>query len=178
MKTKNFRKKVTLACGSDELRPIMEHIYFDEGNLVCTDAHILLIQSLEQHGFTEAEVEIMNGKFLHRASFDEIFRYDHVTVSEDGFTCRKNSVECLIKFSKSPGDYVNYKAVIPTGELGSIDEIGINLNLLARANKITLSPLKGVKFRFRAKNKAIILNSVDEFDSKHETILIMPVMLM
>lgn len=178
-KTKNFRKKVTVVCGSDDLRPIMQHVFFDDGFLICTDGHILLKQSLKQNIFYDEEISIMNGKYLHRNAFDEVFRYDMVTVSEDGFTCRKGGVECLIKFSEPDGVYPKWKAVLPENKnKGSVDEIGINVNLLNRINKITLSYKKAMKFEFHGKNRGILITPMDsDLTPEDETILVMPAML-
>lgn len=178
MKTKNFRKKISIACGSDDLRPVMSHLFFDNGYVIATDAHLLLKQSLKEHAFTEEEISIMNGKLLHRAAFDEIFRYDHVTVSEAGFTCRKGPVKCIIEFSECENKFPDYEAVIPKTKLQPIDEIGLNMKIIHKISQLTLSYNKNVKFSFRAKNKAVIITPLDgDVEPGADLLLVMPVMI-
>lgn len=177
MKTKNFRKKISIACGTDELRPSMMHIYFNNGYAYATDAHILLKQKLKAHAFTDEEIEILNGKFLHAAAFNEVYRYDHVTVSEKGFICRKGPVKTIVEFTDFDGNFPNIEAVIPTGELKPIDSIGVNMAIIKKVEQLTLSYVKNVKMSFRAKNRAIIFTPLDakDLEPDAELILIMPV---
>lgn len=179
MKTKNFRKKISLACGTDELRPSMTHLYFKDGYVYATDAHILLKQSLKAHAFTDDEIEIMNGKFLHAAAFNEVYRYDSVTVSEQGFICRKGPVKTIVEFTDYDGSYPDADAVIPTGPLVPIDSIGVNMAIIKKVEQLTLSYVKNVKIHFRAKNKAIIFTPLDsdDLEPNAEIILVMPVMM-
>lgn len=174
MKTKNFRKKISLACSDDDLHPILQHIFFDEGYAIATDARLLLKQSLKDNGFTQDEISIMNGKYLHAEAFNEIFRCDMVTVSEDGFTCRKGAVKCLIEFSDiGDSKYPNWKAFIPyLNTAQPVAAIGINIKLLDIVNKITLSYTKALKFTFTAPNRGIIITPID--DGADEMILVMP----
>jgi len=178
MKTKNFRKKLSIACSNNDLRPVLQCIYFDEGFAVATDAHIIVKQSLREHGFNEVEIEIMNGKFLHKDAFNEVFRYDNVKVSEEGFNCidKKNNVSALIRFSHIEGKYPNYKSLFETDKQKEVDEIGLKGSLLKRINDISLSCIKTYKFQFYGKNRGIKITPTDltELD---ECIILMPVMI-
>tara|TARA_R110002049_G_scaffold224712_4_gene396512 strand:+ start:10640 stop:11179 length:540 start_codon:yes stop_codon:yes gene_type:complete len=178
MEKRNFKSKISLACGSDNFRPAMEHLCFEDGLIVATDAHILIKQSIKLHGFTDEEIEILNGKFLHRDAFDEIYKYRNVTVTKKGFLCKNKNVTCLIEFSKVEFSYPKWRNVIPTGELHDIDEIGINTHFLKIAGKISLSENKALRFHFYGKTKAIILSSLKSYITlDEEMILIMPAQL-
>src|SRR5690606_35096019 len=178
MKTKNFRRKLSIACSNDDLRPVLQCICFDEGFAVATDAHFIVKQSLREHGFNEVEIEIMNGKFLHKDAFNEVFRYDNVKVSEEGFNCidKKNNVNSLIRFSKMESNFPKWKPLFETDKQKEVDEIGLNGALLKRINDISLSWIKTYKFRFYGKNKGIKIIPTDltELD---ECIILMPVMI-
>jgi hypothetical protein len=177
MKTKNFRKKISLACGTDDLRPSMTHLHFKDGFVYATDAHILLKQNLKAHAFTDDEIELMNGKFLHAAAFNEVYRYDSVTVTEQGFICRKGPVKTIVEFTPFDGKYPDADAVIPTGPVSPIDSIGLNMALIKKVEQLTLSYTKNVKAHFRGKNKAIIFTPIDsdDLEPNADLILLMPV---
>lgn len=179
MKTKNFKRKLNLACSTNDLRYIIQHIYFDEGYAVATDAHVLVKQSLREHNFTKEEIEIMNGKFIHKDAFIEILRYDFVMVTEEGFSCvcKKNIVKTLISFSDVEGKYPNYKDLFDNlKKLEDVDFIGMNGNLIKKINEISLSTMKTYKFSFFGKNKSIKINATDLAEAD-ESILLASVML-
>lgn len=177
MKTKNFRKKLSIACGNDDLRSALQYISFNDGYAICTDAHILVKQSLKEHSFTEDEIKIMNGKFLHKNAFNEVFRFDYVTVSEDGFTCRKSNVKSVIGFSDLDERLPNYMNVL--NELKKpveLSEIGFSSSLLKKISDVSLSYIKSHRLKFYGKNKGVLFSPTD-VDENDETILIMPIQL-
>lgn len=176
MKTKNFRTKLNLACSNDGLRTVLQYISFDDGYAVATDAHILVKQSLKEHGFTKDEITIMNGKFLHKDAFVEIFRYDYVSVDINGFTCIKGLVKCIIGFSEIDGKYPIYGKIFENLKEEVLSDIGIDLNLLKKISQITISCSKKMKFTFHGTNKGILISPTGA-DSVSETILLMPIQI-
>lgn len=176
-KQKNFKRKVSKICGNDEVRTILQYIYFEDGNLICTNAHILLIQSLKEHNFTDEEIEILNGKFLHKNVFDAIYKHDYVTVNKKGFKCVTGEVECVYSFSESPiGKYLEYKSVIPDGVYKPLTQVGVNLKLLKLACKVTFSTLKAVNLGFSSEKTGITMLPIDSrLDNGVEKIIVMPV---
>lgn len=178
MKTKNFRKKLSIACSTDDLRPVLQCVYFDEGYAVATDVHLIVKQSLREHNFNEAEIEIMNGKFLHKDAFNKIYQYDNVTVSEEGFNCidKKNKISALIRFTETEDKFPNYKPIFDMGATREVEEIGLKGVLLKKLNDISLSFIKTYKFQFYGKNKGIKIIPTDLTEAD-ECIILMPVMI-
>lgn len=175
MKTKNFKTKISLVCGSDDLRPAFMHLYFKDGYVYATNAHIALKQGLIDHDFTSDEIEILNGKLLHKAAFNEIYRYDNVTVQNDGFLCTKGHITALISFTPANElKYPDIDSILPSGALVPVDSIGVNSKLLNLLHSVTLSDTKHHKTQFYGQNKAVLFTPTDK--SISETILIMPVM--
>jgi hypothetical protein len=81
---RNFKLKMHMTCGKDDLRPIMSHVYFDNGNMVSTDAHVLIkAKTSEFTDFDPSELEILNGKFIHANTFKKILACKHVVVDEE-----------------------------------------------------------------------------------------------
>src|SRR5690606_17642990 len=178
MNIKNDRRKLSIACGDNDLQPALQCIYFDEGFAVATDVHLIVKQSLREHGFNEVEIEIMNGRFLHKDTFNEVFRYDYVTVSEEGFNCidKKNNVSALIRFSEMESKFTNWKPLFETDKQKEVDEIGLTGALLKRINDVSLSYIKTYKFQFYGKNRGIKIIPTDLTELDECTIL-MPVMI-
>lgn len=178
MKTKNFKRKLSIACSNDDLRTSLQCVYFDEGYALATDAHIIVKQSLTEHDFTKEEIEILNGKFLHKDAFNKIYQYDQVEVTKEGFECisKNNNIKALIYFTDIESKFPKWKPLFDKGGAIKVDEIGLNGNLLKRVNDISLSRIKTYKFQFFGKNKGIKItpNDLTEYD---ECIILMPVML-
>ncbi len=168
---KNFRKPLDLVCSKDLLRPVMNHIYFDDGKSVCTDAHILLIRDLKLDGFTDEEIQVMNGKLLHKEVFKEIFRYNDVHIIDGKFHCTKGNVKAVFEFSSCTDKYPNYQAVI-NKTFDTVGKIKLNLNYLSILKKVAENP--SLLFNFSGENKAVLATSVDDFNE--ETILLIPIM--
>lgn len=174
---KNFKRKLHLACGKDDLRPVFNHLYFEDGNIICTDAHILICQSLKKNGFTDNEIKIMNGKFLHSDAFKIIYKQKNVYVTEEGFKCVNKNFLFTIPFSPPPGVFPKWREVIPDlNDSEPINRIGLNLKLIQLVRKITLSKSLGSKLEFSARNKGVVIYPNDsDFTDKDELILIMPI---
>ena len=151
---RNFRLKMHLACGTDDLRPIMTYVCFDGGYMVATDAHLLVKAKVNQFShFTQEEIELLNGKFLSSDSFKKVLKCKEVVIEEEGI--RDMKTKALYSFQEVDGKYPNYEAVIPQGQ-NEIDEIG----LVPKTAKRMFDILCGTDFylchlKFSAKNRAI-----------------------
>lgn len=176
MKTekKNFTKKLNLVCGADDLRPVLQYIAFENGCAICTNAHVLVKRSLKLDGFTDEEIEQMNGKFVHKDTYKDLLRYDWVEVKDGAFHCTKGKLNAIVSFNSSEGLYPNWRAVIPVGETTEIGEIGIgaqNLKLI-----MSIASDANTRFKFYGANKAVLIKG-SETGWDEETILIMPTLL-
>lgn len=171
---KNFISKVYLACGKDELRTQLNYVIFEEGCLVATNAHVLVKQKLELHGFDEEEIKLLEGKKLHYETVKEIMRYDIVSVKEGKFVCHKGNVKGEFELLDKD-NYPNYKAVIPSGEGEDLSEIGFNLSYMNDIKNLMLDPAGtgNVVMKIFGSNKAILMRSYG-LSFSEETLLIMP----
>lgn len=156
---KNFRSRLDSMCASDDLRPALEHIYFEEGFAYATDAHVLIRSALALHDFTEEEVSHMNAKLIHKKAFAEIYKYESVYVGEEGFKCFKEGVECFVYFNKFDGKFPNAKAVIQ-GVLNRkpepVSAMGMSLKIVERLKKgFVFEYSQAVAMHFGGENKAI-----------------------
>lgn len=174
---KNFKTKLHLACGTDDLCPVIQFVIFEDGNAVCTDAHMLVKQSLTLHDFTPEEVAIMNGKALHMDKFKEVLRYQFVEAKEEGLQCEKGAVNVLIKWSDLDGIYPRYKEVIPKeGQGCAVQRIGMSLKLLAKLKDIAINENIGAELYFHGDSRAVIVTTVTG-GFTDELIMVMPVAL-
>jgi len=171
---KNFTKKLHLVCGTDDLRPVLQYIKFEEGCSICTNAHVLVKRSLALDDFNDDEVLEMEGKFIHADLYKEILRYDIVEIKDGKIICSKDNVKAVFEFSECDSNYPNWKAVIPNDSLIECDEIGIAAKNLKLVHSVSSDD--NTRFKFYGKNKAILIKgSSTTWDE--ETILIMPIML-
>lgn len=172
---RNFRLKMHLACGTDDLRPILSHIYFENGFMIATDAHILVKAAIQNFSdLDRSEVDLLNGKFLHRNTFKKLLSCSQVAVTEEGI--QDLATKDIYRFADPGGKYPNYEAVIPT-EASPISEIGINPKT---ANKLlqvlSCDDVLSIKLNFTAANRAIKINGIGDNEGAL-TCVLMPVML-
>lgn len=174
---KNFKSKLHLIASNDELRPVLQVIYFDNGYAIVTDAHMLVKQSLKLHDFDDFEIEQMNGKYLHAKGFKEVLKYDHVTVEGGKLICVKDELEVQItlKEMETLGKYPNYGAVIPAmKDNAPVKQITLNSKFLAKIANVTVGEYSEVSFAFFDESKAVICKGKN-LDWNEETILVMPI---
>jgi DNA polymerase III sliding clamp (beta) subunit (PCNA family) len=169
---RNFKLKMHMTCGKDDLRPIMSHVYFDNGNMVSTDAHVLIkAKTSEFTDFDPSELEILNGKFIHANTFKKILACKHVVVEEEGV--KDLASGDVYKFAKVDGKYPNYEAVLPQGTL-EIDQIGVAPKVIKQIFSVLTNDLmQTVALKFSGKNKAIKITSTTLNDSDF-TAIVMP----
>lgn len=106
-------------CGTDALRPAMSHLFFNNGFVYATDAHVLIKQDLKAcHGMTDEIVEKLNGKMLHRENADALAACDLFEIHDDKIIgAKKNSktkVLADLVADGQEGEYPNVEAVIPS----------------------------------------------------------------
>lgn len=172
---RNFRLKMHLICGTDDLRPIMHHIYFADGFMVSTDAHVL-VKAAVQHfsDFDRSEVDILNGKFLHKNTFKKILSCEKVQITEEGIL--DLATKDVYKFNDPGQKYPNYEAVIPK-QVNPIGRIGVNPATAMKLIKVLCTPdIVNVSMNFNSPNHGICIKAHGENEGALECVL-MPVML-
>lgn len=178
-KIKNFRTPLHSICSNDGLRQAIQHVYFENGFAYSTDAYKIMKSSLSLHNFTDEEVKLMNGKFLHKNAFAELFKYNMVTATETGFRCIKNDVKCDIYYSDFDGKYPNCETLLENYiKEGSkeVKQIAINPKYLDSLAKLFVYDINvGRKLIFTGENKGIIILELGATLEKHNQIgILMP----
>ena len=132
----NFNKncKMHLACSDDDLRPVMQYIYFKGGYAYASDAHILIKNKISEitELITEDQLNILDGKYLHKSSFQKILTYDTIRITETGIECITGYSTIEFKFStdeslKYPSTEVKIAKI--KEENSSLSRISLNANL-------------------------------------------------
>ena len=130
----NFNKNAKLhnICAIDELRDSMEYVYFDEGNAVCSEGHIMAVFKIaEISTIGEDQIKLLEGKFIHRTAFKEMLKYDEILIESEFIIAKGKGFDVRLPL-KSDIKYPNYKEVIAhvSGRKGSKERIHINSELL------------------------------------------------
>lgn len=174
----NFNKKVQmhLACiKDDDFRKEMECIYFNNGFAYATDNRILVRNRISEiSGLNEAEIEALNGKFLHADFYKDMLKYDNILIAEDGIECTKGNDKVFFYFStfdKYPAaekvlqDALN-KQTIPTSQ------VCFDMKLMQRLNK-ALYEGNECTATFKGIGNPIVFDSME--DDVSSVGLIMPI---
>ena len=81
----NFHKSFQLhkACADDDLRPVMNHVFFKNGYAYATNAHIAVKAKLEDIcNFPPYQIEMLEGYLLHRKHYEMILKADFAQVEK------------------------------------------------------------------------------------------------
>lgn len=180
----NFNKdlKMHLACSTDELRLVMNYIYFKDGFAFASDGLILVKNKLEEcSSIPLDQIEELDNKFLHKDHFKEILKYDIINISKDGIEAQKTNGGDKLFFYFSRFDdlkYPNAEKVFQDAlnkSNASLTILGLNLKLIDRLRK-ALHDSDLCTFRF--KGSPSDLNVIFENAKGDQSIgLIMPLNL-
>lgn len=158
----NKLPNIDLVSGKDDLRPTMKLIEINKDTIVTTNAHALVCLKTS---------EIFNDKFINGIkdtfyitsdNWKSINGYLELEWENGFISVIKKNVQIIIKpYDLNGSKYPNWKAIIPNkaNSQNAIDEIGIDGNILS--NLLKALPFKDINFIFSAKNKAIIIESLD-----------------
>ena len=163
----NFNKKVQmhLAClKGDEYRKEMECIYFNNGFAYATNTRILVRNRISEiSGLNEAEIEALNGKFLHADFYKDMLKYDNIMIAEDGIECTKGNDKVFFYFSmfeKYPSaekvlqDALN-RDTVPT------PQVSFDMKLMQKLNK-ALYESDSCTATFKGAGNPIVFDSMKE----------------
>ena len=163
----NFNKKVQmhLACKvGDDTRKELGCIFFDYGYAYATDQHILVRNRISEiSGLNDAEIESLNGKFLHADFYKDMLKYDNIMIAEDGIECTKGEDKVFFYFSsfeKYPdADKVLQNALnrqtVPT------PQVSFDMKLMQKLNK-ALYKSDNCTATFKGAGNPIVFDSMEE----------------
>jgi len=137
----NFNKdvKMHLACASDELRPVMECIYFKDGFAYASDGHILVKNRISECSTLDEEtIKGLDGKLLHKDFYKDILKYDNILIAEDGIECTKGNDRAFFYFGDQDAmKYPDAEKLVQNYMNASphqTSQISFNMNLFKRIN--------------------------------------------
>lgn len=77
-----------------------ECIYFNNGFAYASNRQILVRNRISEiSGLNDAEIEALNGKFLHADFYKDMLKYDNIMIAEDGIECTKGKGKVFFYFS-------------------------------------------------------------------------------
>jgi len=176
MKTKqkfNFNTKIHLACGDDKLRPSLNYVYFINGFMYVSDAHILVKQSLKLHDIFESD--FLNGKSIHKNTYTNILKYQFAIATENGIECsmRGNADVVLFKYSENEMTIPDFESVL-NFEYKSNSSIKFNCIKLKRLIDSMYLPEGNIIMTFNGENKAVKITA-SGVDENLQVALLMPI---
>lgn len=154
------------ACSNDDLRPIMQNVLIDNGVAIATNAHVLVLINMRHNSMLDNDqIELMNGKMIHRDSWSFLCSADMVKPSPDGIICHKGGIKCSIMYEQEPAfSYPNYKAIIEkyNNKPEPVDSMGINPEWITLLKKTFGGSSMGYQFMFYGKDKGVIVRPISD----------------
>lgn len=125
------------AAQNDELRPAMNSVYFQNGYVYATDAHMLVRAKITDiSNFTDEEVALLEGKSIHAKLLKSVYSHNFVEVKADGFHAsdEKQGWEIVYLFNdeKTAPTPPNFEVILSKSEHAELDKIGLKANLLSK----------------------------------------------
>ena len=118
----NFSDKLKLhkLCSNSELHPILQYIFFEEGNAIASDGHEIVVVPIRLISNLDPDhINKLNGHLIHSSIFKKLICMDfieditdtHIIArSDDDFTIR-TTFPIEMNGSEGGHTYVNYKSV-------------------------------------------------------------------
>jgi len=169
MKKENFLTPLYLATAKESIRPIMNYVHFIGDYMYATNAHILI----KQHNCycNVIDKEKLDGKIIHRDSFQKIMKFDKVIAKDDCLECYNNKENSMQIFNY--GDCENklpvYEQVLTNiDKIKEISCVRLNIDWLDIACKCLYTDNnyqkdKGFIFTFLENNMLKIDSKENEF---------------
>lgn len=177
---KNFASKPWVLTSTDENRPALNCLYFDNGMLFATNGNAALVQDLDVHAFTEDEKKLVSGKFLHRSTAAQIAKHQNVFWGPDKITCiSKDGQKVEYIYTTCKDRYPNImQLTVDVPENQPLPAIGVDMVFVEQIMESFVFDEKAkVRLGFTKANKAIWVTACSSWAHEYQVALIMPVML-
>ena len=176
-----FLSAIHEACGKDDLRPTMSHVFFNNGKVYATDAHILIRQDLKETlGFTDEHIQLLEGKLLEAGHVKELNKcifFETTAEYVEGTLKNGGTFRAPLKTESEVGKYPNAEAVIPQGTEPT-EHVGINYKILNRLclAMVLKDPDNCIKLSLQGSSRGIAVRP-SQYD-RGQIGLIMPVKIL
>lgn len=175
----NKKIKLHLACGKDELRPVMGYIKVTKSVCVATNAHILAViptEDIFNQDFISGIPE--DGVLLHSEDYKKMLMFEIATWKKEGevikmIDSKKRPQLFEVETEGEVGKYPNWQSIIPYNPNIELNYIGLNMNL-AKDLQDALG-LESCKMEFDGESRPITLTDA-KGEHKGRYGIVMPVM--
>src|ERR1700739_1160684 len=121
IKGTEFLKPIHLACSNDDLRPVLSLIEIKDNIATATNAHIMIRVNLAKTTeLTEDTLKILNGKYIHKNVWKEIWRCDKLEFTETNIICHKQDVKYTFDYSQPTMSFAKEEGLVQI-----IEEAGV-----------------------------------------------------
>ena len=144
--------KLDLACGKDDLRPVMQYVKVTKNKIVATDAHIMAIIDTSEVFNEDFIIGIPeDGMLIHRDDWKKMIQYEIPTWKTEGQVMKmvhskKRSLLIEVEFEKDIAKYPNWEAIIPDGDFVELGQVGINFELAHKIQQALDIPSSKLSF--------------------------------
>jgi hypothetical protein len=172
----NFATPLHLATSDDELRPVMQCVWFNDGFAYASDSHVLVKQSIEMSTIMEADK--LNGHCLHRSSFKDIMKYQYATATDEGVDCTgKKGDKAFYPYHDGIGEMPSFEKVLDdilSNDPEATNRVGLSSPSLVRVSKALGCGRSGLTLSFRGYLRGVVVSANDS-EAGNQIGLIMPI---
>lgn len=166
-----------VAAQGDVLRPEFNFVFFENGYVYATDAHMLVRAKIADiSGFPEDQIALLDGKAIHAKALKKLYAHKHVEIREDGFHAIEEGgmIEIVYKFAPDGLKRINFEAVLSKQERADVGKIGMKAELLHKLTS-AMDCTDRTRLDFAGEGGAIYVEPVDkDIDIKG---LVMPILI-
>lgn len=106
-------KPIHLICTEDEMRPNMALIQIKNNVAYATNGHVLVKIDLQATSNLQKEtLDIINGKYIHKEVWKEIWKCDVLEFEEDKIVCHKDGIKKIFEYATSHGTFFEMDNIV------------------------------------------------------------------
>jgi hypothetical protein len=171
MAKEKFVKPIHLACGNDELRPVMQGVMISNGFAVATDAYCIVKQSLKDTSLINQDtIKMLEGKMIHKEVWAQLCDAVSMSIEDDKIVAVTDAGKVIFEFYDPGVLFPNVDSIIETFKADGVDAIGLDAKRVAILSKVFGE--KRLRFDFSGAKKAV---RVTPIDLQNEYACIMPI---
>lgn len=130
---RNFKTPLHLACSSDELRPVLGFVFFENGYAYATNGYIGIKQSLEYCDVVNCQE--LNNHAIHRSAFAKIIKYPMAVATKEGIECSDRNIKVLFRYTDMELIRPNLEKCVKDLKSESVYSLALYPHLFALAEK-------------------------------------------
>jgi hypothetical protein len=168
-----FVKPLHLACGDDELRPVLSCIKILNGEALATNGHIVVRQMLADTTLINVdEIRNLEGKLINKYVWKELISAISLRVENDKIVVRNKAGITTYQFEEEVAAYPDIDKAMSGFAIKEVGEFGLTANFITVIAKIFQT--ERLKVSLNGADKGFMVHPVDGVG---EAAYVMPVML-